>query len=138
MVVAFNANAQTRRVRALFAPSDTARDAAAAVATRLGLQPEWLNAAVRQLLGGRSQSATAPYLDATHLKIYEARPEYVLAMKVAALDVDRSADTTADIRYLLRFLDLTAVDHALARIGQYFRERQLPQDVGARLGEILA
>ncbi|MDA0327798.1 MAG: hypothetical protein O2958_02115 [Gemmatimonadetes bacterium] len=138
MVVAFNANAQTRRVRALFASSARCVDAAATVAARLGAAPDWLNASVRQFLVGRSQPATAPYLDTTHLKVYEARPEYVLAMKVAALDVDRGPDATADIRYLLRFLDLATVEDTTGTVGLYFRDRQLPEDAAGRLGEILA
>lgn len=135
VVIAFNAKPDTRRIRALFKPTDLVRAAAERVANVMGLPHDWLNDSVRRLLG--SGDTSDPSLDVANLKLFGARPDYVLAVKCASLAFDTASGAEDDIRYLLRFLDIRGLADAMTLIGRYFSERQLPRDIEQRLATIL-
>ena len=136
VVLAFNSAPQTRRIGALLKSTDLVRGAAQRVAASRGLDAAWLSSAVRSFLG--SATATGPFVETAHLRIFAARPEYVLAIRCASMVVDEGSGPEEDVRYLLRFLDISSPPAAMARIELYLTRRQLPDDIEERLTAILS
>jgi hypothetical protein len=95
----------TRDVDAFFRPSREVREAAARVAARSGVPDRWLNDAVKGFLSPRGEYD--PYLELPHLRVFVARPEYLLAMKCASMRLGAEFHDLDDVRYLLRYLNLT-------------------------------
>ena len=83
MCLVMNARPATRDVDAFFRPTRLVREAAARVAAREGLPETWLNDAVKAFLSPRGEYD--PYLEMPHLRVFTARPEYLLAMKCASM-----------------------------------------------------
>ena len=136
MIIAFDADPETRHVRALFKPTQAVLDAAEAVALDQGLAREWLHEAVRRLLRSEGRGL-GRFLERSNLRVYEPRPDYVLAMKAASLELEPERDAEADLSYLLRSMGVSGASEALERIGRYFGERQLPASLGPRLAALL-
>ena len=137
MIIAFDADPHTRHVRALFRPTAEVRRTAGQVAQELALPSDWLEEGVRGLLG-RNAPGLGPFLERSNLRVYEARPDYVLAMKAAAIELENEQDADADLRYIMRSMGLTRASEARERIGRYFSDRQLPQSLEERLERLLA
>ena len=83
----------------------------------------WLNDGVKGFLGARSD--WSPFLELTHLRVFSAQPEYLLAMKCAAMRLGEEFHDLDDVRYLLRYLNLTKADAALEVVTRYFGPDQL-------------
>lgn len=124
MCLAFGARDATNDVDALFEPARAVREAAARVAAEAGVAPDWLNDAVKGLLGVRGEFDR--FLDLSHLHVFVAQPAYLLAMKCAAIRLGEEFHDLDDVRYLLRRLDIRSADAALAVVTRYFDEDQLP------------
>lgn len=123
MCLAFAARASTRDVDAWFRPVREVRAAAARVAAQVGIDPSWLNDAVKGYLGPRA--AFEPFLELPHLAVFVAHPRYLFALKCAALRLGEEFHDVDDVRYLLRHLDIRSVEAALAVVTQYIDESQL-------------
>jgi len=124
MCLALDARAATRDVDALFRPPAEVRAAAARIAARSGVPENWLNDAVKAFLGTRG--TFEPFLERPGLRVYVATPEYLLAMKCAAMRLGAEFHDLDDVRYLLRHLDISSLEQALAIVLRYFDEEQLP------------
>lgn len=124
MCLALDARAATRDVDAWFKPAAVVRAAAARVANRVDVPADWLNDAVKGWLGARG--SFDPFLERPHLKVFVAQPAYLLAMKSVALRLGEEFHDLDDVRYLLRYLNITRVADALAIVGQYFDDAQIP------------
>jgi hypothetical protein len=135
MCLALDARDATRDVDALFRPTSEVRRAARRVAVRAGVADDWLNDAVKGFLGSRGEYE--PFLDLDHLKVFVARPAYLLAMKCAAMRLGEEFHDVEDVRFLLRVLDLTTVEEALAVVTRYFDEERLPAKTRLALEELL-
>ena len=135
MCLALNARPATRDVDAFFRPSRAIREAAARVAVKAGVPDSWLNDAVRAYLSPRGDFAS--YLELSHLAVFVAQPTYLLAMKCAALRLGEEFHDLDDVRYLLRYLNITTVDQALEIVGKYFDESQLHPKTRLALEELL-
>jgi hypothetical protein len=135
MCLVLGARAATRDVDASFRPTRLIRQAAARVAARAGVPDDWLNDAVKGLLGTRGDFD--PYLELSHLRVFVARPEYLLAMKCASMRLGEAFHDLEDVRYLLRFLDIDTVEKALAVVARYFDEDQLAPKTRLALEELL-
>lgn len=135
MCLALDARDATRDVDALFRPTSAVRRAARRVAARAGVADDWLNDAVKGFLGSRGEYE--PFLDLDHLKVFVARPAYLLAMKCAAMRLGEEFHDVEDVRFLLRVLDLTTVEEALAVVTRYFDEERLPAKTRLALEELL-
>jgi hypothetical protein len=135
MCLAFNAREATRDVDGLFEPERAVRQAAARVAAAAGVDPDWLNDAVKGYLSPRGEFDR--FLELPHLKVFVARPQYLLAMKCAALRLGEEFHDLDDVRYLLRFLNVRTVDGALAIVTRYFDETQLLPKTRLVLQELL-
>jgi hypothetical protein len=83
MCLVMDARAATRDVDAFFHPARVIREEAARVADRAGVPRSWLNDSVKAFLGARGDFDA--YLELSHLRVFVARPEYLLAMKCAAM-----------------------------------------------------
>lgn len=135
MCLALDARAATRDVDAYFRPTRAVREAATRVAAKAGVPSKWLNDAVKAYLSplGDFQS----YLELSHLKVFVAQPGYLLAMKCAAMRLGEEFHDLDDVRYLLRYLNVTSVQEALAIVTRYFPESQLQPKTRLALEELL-
>lgn len=136
MCLAYGARASTQDVDALFRPAAAVREAAARVAIRANLDAGWLNDGVKVYLSEHGDFA--PFLELDHLRVMIAQPEYLLAMKCLAMRIGAEFHDEADVRYLLRHLDIDSYDRALAVITKYYPPERFPQKTLYALEEILA
>lgn len=139
ITIALRAKPETRRMRSLFRETSAVRDAADVVAGRRGLAPDWLSNDARGVVA--SGGVLGHFHEDPNLRIFTARPDYTFAMKVASSPLEigeqDEASSRADVRYLLRVLDVLDAPTARALLHPYFNERQLPPDVDARLIAVL-
>jgi hypothetical protein len=135
MCLVFDARPATRDVDAFFRPTRVIREAAARVAAKEGVPEAWLNDAVKGYLSPRGEFD--PYLEMAHLRVFTARPEYLLAMKCVAMRLGAEFRDLDDVRYLLRFLNVTSVAAALEIVTHYFDERLVAPKTRLALEELL-
>ena len=135
MCLALNARDATRDVDAVFKPTKILREAAARVAAEAKVPENWLNDAVKGYLSPRGDFD--PFLELPHLRVFVARPAYLLAMKCAAMRLGEEFHDLDDVRYLLRYLNISSVSEALDVVTKYFDESQLLPKTKLALEEIL-
>jgi hypothetical protein len=135
MCLVFEARAATRDVDAYFRPTKLIREAAARVAAKEGVPERWLNDAVKGYLSPRGEFEH--YVELTHLRVFTARPEYLLAMKCVALRLGEEFRDLDDVRYLLRYLNITTVETALEIVTRYFDDRLIAPKTRLALEELL-
>ena len=135
MCLAYNARQSTFDVDALFQPTAEVRKAAARAAAKSGFPADWLNDGVKGYLSERGDFA--PFLELDHLKVLAAEPQYLLAMKCLAMRIGAEFHDLDDVRFLLRLLDLTSYDQAIAIITQYYPLDRFPQKTLYALQELL-
>ncbi len=135
MCLALDARDATRDVDAWFQPVTAVRQAAARVAERAAVPQDWLNDAVKRFLSARGDYV--PFLERPHLAVFVAVPEYLLALKCMAMRLGAEFQDEADVRFLLRLLDLQTSDDALEVIGRYFDPARVPLKTRLALQELL-
>jgi predicted nucleotidyltransferase len=135
MCLALEARAATRDVDAFFRPTRLVRQAAARVAVAAGVPENWLNDAVKGFLSPRGEFDA--YLELPHLRVFIARPEYLLAMKCASMRLGEEFHDLDDVRYLLRYLNISTARDALDIVARYFDEEHLPPKTPLALEELL-
>lgn len=135
MCLAYAARASTQDVDGLFRPARQVREAAARVAARAGVQPDWLNDGVKGFLSERG--AFNPFLELEHLRIMVAQPEYLLAMKCLSLRIGAEFHDEDDIRYLLRHMNVATYEQAVQLITRFYPVERFPQKTLYALGELL-
>ncbi|MDH5643157.1 MAG: hypothetical protein OEY63_03065 [Gemmatimonadota bacterium] len=135
MCLALDARESTIDVDAVFQPTQTVREAASKVGTAVGVDPDWLNDAVKGFLSPRGDFD--PYLELDHLRVFTARPQYLLAMKCAALRLGEQFHDLDDVRYLLRYLNIADPEKAMEIVTEYFDESQLKPKTRLALEELL-
>ena len=126
----------TVRPHAMFKPSGLLAQATEEVARSQAWPATWLEDALREIL--RPGPRAARFIDLRRLKAFRPPPEYALAIKVAAAASPIGAREVDDLRFLLRSLNLTTADAALAVVTRYFAERYLPPDAPAMLDRLLS
>jgi hypothetical protein len=135
MCLALDAREATRDVDALFRPARIVREAVARVAARANVPVDWLNDAVKGFLS--PHGTFDDYLELPHLRVFVAQPAYLLAMKCAAMRFGEEFHDLDDVRYLLRYLNITTVAEALQLVTTYFDASQLPPKTRFALEELL-
>ena len=135
MCLVFDARPATRDVDAFFRPTKLIREAAARVAAKEGVPETWLNDAVKGFLSPRGDFD--PYLELPHLRVFTARPEYLLAMKCASMRLGEEFRDLDDVRYLLRYLNISTVEAARDIVRQYFDDDMLAPKTWLALEELL-
>jgi hypothetical protein len=111
------------------------RAAAARVAAKARVPTTWLNDAVKGYLS--AQGEFTPWFERSHLRVYTAQPAYLLAMKCLAMRLGAEFHDLEDVRFLLRWLNITRVEEALAIVARYFDEAQVPVKTRLALEELL-
>lgn len=135
MCLAFDARPATRDVDGFFRPATAVREAAKRVAHDAGVGEDWLNDAVKAYLSPHGDFD--PWLELPHLRVLTATPEYLLAMKCLAMRIGAEFHDEADVRFLLRYLNLTKYAEALSIIGRYYPLERVPQKTLYALEELL-
>jgi hypothetical protein len=135
MCLVHEARAATRDVDAFFKPTRQLRAAAARVAVAEGLPETWLNDTVKRFFS--EHGAFNVYLQLSHLIVHTAQPEYLLAMKCLSARIGEEFHDIDDIRYLLRYLNITSPKEAEAVIGRYYPLEKFPQKTLYLLQELL-
>ncbi len=136
MCLALDARDATAVVDALFRPAREVREAAARVGIAAGVSEAWLNDAVKGYLSPHAQFDD--YLELSHLRVFTARPEYLLAMKCTAMRLGEAFHDLDDVRFLLRYLNITSAGEAMRLVTKYFDERQLLPKTRLALEELLS
>ena len=135
MCLAYAARPSTQDVDGFFRPAREVRAAAARVAHRMDLAPDWLNDAVKGYLSKHGNFRA--WLELSNLRVMVAQPEYLLAMKCLAFRIGAEFHDEGDIRYLLRHLDVQNYEQALELITRYYPLDRFPQKTLYALGELL-
>ena len=135
MCLVMNARQATRDVDAFFRPTAVVRQAAARVADKAGVPRSWLNDGVKAFLSPRGDFE--PFLELSNLRVMVAIPEYLLAMKCAAMRLGEEFRDLDDIRFLLRYLNITQAEEAMEVILRYFDEGQILPKARFALEEVL-
>jgi hypothetical protein len=135
MCLALGARDATRDVDAWFKPTTRVREAAARVAARAAVPAGWLNDAVKGWLGSRGDFDR--FLELPHLQVFVAQPAYLLAMKCVAMRLGEEFHDLDDVRFLLRYLNITTAEDAMAAVLQYFDETHIPPKTRLALEELL-
>ena len=136
MALAFAARPSTNDVDALFVPKEVVRRLARRVALDAGVSENWLNDAVKGFLSERGEFST--WLELSHLKVFIPVPEYLLAMKCLAFRLGPEFHDEADVRYLLRYLNIESPSSALAVFERYYPADRIPAKTRFALEELLA
>lgn len=134
MALAFDARRATRDIDAVFVPKAAVYDAAAAVAARKGIEPDWLNDAVKGFLLGEDPDRRTIF-ESPGCSVTVPSPQYLLAMKVYAARVDRDAD---DIRTLARLSGLGSADEVLDLAERFLTGIPVPAKVQFLIEEVFA
>ncbi|MBL4772850.1 MAG: hypothetical protein JKX98_04400 [Alcanivoracaceae bacterium] len=135
MCLALNARASTMDVDGLFKPATIVRNLAKDVGVDYGVGENWLNDSVKEFFS--EHGTFSEFLQLTHLKIYCATAEYLLAMKCLAMRIGEGFHDISDINYLLRHLNIEAYQQACDVIAQYYPIERFPQKTLFALEEIL-
>ena len=135
MCLAFNARPSTKDIDAYFVPKEKIRAAAKNVSEIEGVTEDWLNDAVKGFLS--NEGDYNDYLALSHLNIFIAKPEYLLAMKALAMRLGPGFHDESDLRYLLRYLNIEKYEDALLVIEKYYPLERFPQKTLYALEEIL-
>jgi hypothetical protein len=135
MCLAFTARPSTQDIDAIFVPSAEVRAAAKRVALQLGVKEDWLNDGVKGFLSQKGEFE--PYLELSHLQVFVAKAEYLLAMKCLAMRIGEEFRDIEDVRYLLRHLDIETYSKALEVIGKYYPSDKFPTKARYVLQELL-
>jgi hypothetical protein len=133
MALAYNTRRATRDIDAVFEPKATIYQAAQRVATTHGVDPDWLNDAVKGFLPGRDAGSTVLF-ERPGLAVRVASPRYLLAMKVMAARVERDED---DIIQLAELSGVTTVSAILDLVQSTYPHASIPPRVQYFLEEVV-
>lgn len=136
MCLVFAARPSTKNVDGCFVPTARVREAARRVALLRDLPEDWLNHAAKGYQSDRGDFA--PFLELGHLRILTATPEYLLALKCLAMRLGAEFHDEADVRFLLRYLNLTRVEAVKEILTKYYPLERFPQKTFFALEELLS
>lgn len=135
MCLTYASRPSTQDIDAVFRPSAEVRKAAARVATRASIGPDWLNDGVKGYLSPHGDFV--PFIELDHLRIMVAQPQYLLAMKCLAMRLGAEFHDEDDVRYLLRHLHIRTYEQVLSIIEKYYPLDRFPQKTLYALAELL-
>lgn len=122
MLLAYGERPATRDLDGTWEPDAPVREAAWAVATRLGLPRSWLNNQASVYMSARAAPGRTVY-HGTHLRVMVTPAQHLLAMKVMA---SRPASDADDIRTLIELLGIRTRAAVLDLVHQHFPDDPLP------------
>jgi hypothetical protein len=116
-------------------PAPVVRQAAARMAADLGLDDSWPNDAVKGYLS--TNADFNDYLELPNLGVLTASAEYLLAMRCLAMRLGEEFQDEQDVRFLLRYLNITRHEAAVEVVARYYPIERVPQKTLHALEEIL-
>ena len=141
MVLGFQARSSTRDVDAVFAPARPIREAARIVQEEQNLPDDWINDGAKGFISARHDIVEGDLPQFESLRLTMPTPEYMLAMKCMAARISGGSEDrgdVADIRFLVRYLQLKTADEVLVILGQYYPSDQIPPRARFLVEDILA
>jgi Nucleotidyltransferase of unknown function (DUF6036) len=120
MCLVFDARPSTKDVDAIFEPVRYIRRAAGRIASRRGLDKDWLNYAVKMFVVPHERRIM---FDMPYLKVFTPSPQYLLAMKVLAARAN--TDDRRDIELLIGVLRLENPAQVLDIVRDYYPHKQV-------------
>ncbi len=135
MCLVFHAREATKDIDALLVPAAELRRAADQVARRQDLPPNWLNDAVKGFFSESGRFEV--YAELSHLRIFAAHPEYLLAMKCLAMRLGEEFQDRADVMVLLKILGLHRVEDVEPVLARYYPLERYPAKARYTLEEML-
>jgi hypothetical protein len=112
--------------------------AALEAASRLGLPRSWLNESVTMYARRPEQAGVYPTPERVGLRVVAAKPAYILAMKLGALERvtadDRDFDDAVNLSVAC---GVSTVDELREIFRSYFPDRELPAAAELRLSDIV-
>lgn len=135
MCLVYGVREATRDVDALFKPTKILRTAAARVAAANDLPESWLNDAAKGFFS--ASGSFDAYMQLARLTVFTADAAYLLAMKCLSARIGEEFHDVDDIRYLLRYLNLTRVADARGVIERYYPLDRFPQKTLYLLEDLL-
>ena len=136
MCLALEARASTQDIDGYFKPAGKVRAAAKRVAATAGVADDWLNDVAKGYISEHGEFVQ--FLELSNLRIMTASPNYLLAMKCLAMRLGAEFHDENDIRFLLRYLDITSYEAAVEVISRYYPVERFPRKTLYALEEICA
>jgi hypothetical protein len=124
MCMVFRAREATKDVDALLVPAAELRRAAKVVGEREGLPANWLNDAVKGFFSASGRFEV--FAELSHLRVYTAHPEYLLAMKCLSMRLGEEFEDRNDVAVLLRMLGVSRVEEAEQILARYYPLERYP------------
>lgn len=134
MCLVFEARQSTQDVDGFFKPTRLVRAAVKRVAAVYGVADDWLNDAAKGYLSDTGDFDH--FLELSNLRVMTATPAYLLAMKCLAMRLGAEFHDENDVRFLLRYLNISAYETAIEVISRYYPLERLPQKALYALQEI--
>ncbi|HSK73301.1 MAG TPA: DUF6036 family nucleotidyltransferase [Pyrinomonadaceae bacterium] len=131
MCLAFKARPATKDVDAIFEPVKVIRRAINKIGEKYGLNPGWLNFAVKMFVINHEKKIL---FDFPNLKVFAPTADYLLAMKVLALRAE-SFDAE-DVEFLIKYLDLKNPEEVLKIVADYYPKKEVKTEAKFQLEEI--
>ena len=125
MCLALEARASTQDIDGYFKPASIIRAAAKRVAAVTDVADDWLNDAVKAYVSDKGDFDQ--FLELPNLRVMTASPTYLLAMKCLAMRLGAEFHDENDVRFLLRYLDLSDYGSAVEVISKYYPLERFPQ-----------
>ena len=117
MCLCFKSRPSTMDVDAIFEPKTIIYECAEIVARKYSIPKDWLNDGVKGFLSTKKDFHS--YRAMSHLHVYAASPEYMLAMKCLSARLD-NANELDDIKFLLKHLELSSFEKVISVITKYY------------------
>ena len=144
IVLVWNFRVSTRDVDAVVVDAKDGRflrRAVAKVAEIKGLEPDWMNDAVKGFIHERQDLRELPLFSEQEncgIRVFAPSAEYMLAMKCIAMRLDdpRSQDAD-DIKNLLAVLNIQDADTALDIVRRYYPEKMIAPKARFGLEELI-
>ena len=147
LCLAFAARNATKDVDAAFEPTSLIRKAAMEVAAERGWHWNWLNDDVKGFLSRRGSDGLEllASCEFSHLTVYAARAEYLLAMKCLAARMSESesvefAEESSDLEdavWLCHKLGITGQQRIMENVVAYYPDAPLPERTEIFIDEIM-
>ena len=77
------------------------------------------------------------YVELAHLRVFVAQPAYLLAMKCVAMRLGEEFSDLDDVRFLLRYLNVSTAEEAVTIVLRYFDQEHNPPKARVALAELL-
>lgn len=133
LCLVFGARDSTKDIDAVFKPAAALRKAAFDVAISMGYPTTWLNDDVSGFVSIRNEQGIerVDALELSHLKVYAAKADYVLAMKCLAArlggpEEDEAPTDLEDALWLCRHLGLSGREEISRVVLAYYPDREIP------------